>query len=47
MIVRWIVKLEQWGFSPRIAHVKETVAVHKGKEWDEDSIVWRNWITRF
>jgi len=31
-IVRWIVKLEEWGFPPRIAHVKEAVALLKGKE---------------
>jgi len=46
-IVRWILKLEEWGFPPRIAHVKEGVAILKGIEWDEDSKVGKNWITRF
>jgi len=46
-IVRWIVKLEEWGFSLRIAHVKEAVALLKWKSWDEESTVARNWITRF
>jgi len=29
-IVRWILKLEEWGFPPRISHVKEGVALLKG-----------------
>jgi len=40
-------KLEEWGFPPRIAHVKEAVTLLKGKEWNEKSTVGRNWITRF
>ena len=46
-IVWWILKLEEWGFPPRIAHVKEGVAMLKGIEWDENSKVGKNWITRF
>jgi len=46
-IVRRIVKLEEWGFPPRIVHVKEAVVLLKGKEWDEKATVGRNWITRF
>ena len=44
-IARWIVKLEEWGFPPRIAHVKAAVALLKEKGWDEESTVGRNWIT--
>ena len=45
-IVRWIVKLEEWGFPPRIEHVKEAVIKLKG-DWPEDRNIGRNWITRF
>ena len=43
-IVRWIVKMEEFGFPPRIEHVKEAVILLKG-DWDEE--VGKNWITRF
>ena len=46
-IVRWILNLEEWGFPPQIAHVKEGVALLKGTKWDEKSTVGKNWITRF
>ena len=29
-IIGWSLKLEEWGFPPRIAHVKEGVALLKG-----------------
>jgi len=46
-IVRWILKLEEWGFHPRISHVKKGIALLKGTKWDEQSTVGKNWITRF
>jgi len=45
-IVRWILKLEEWGFPSQILHVKEGVALLKGAKWDEQSKVGKNWITR-
>ena len=36
--------MEEFGFPPRIEHVKEAVILLKG-DWDEE--VGKNWITRF
>ena len=44
-IVRWIYRLEEFGFPPRTQHVREAVALLKGLTWTEE--VGKNWVTRF
>ena len=44
-VVRWIYRLEEFGFPPRTQHVKEAVSLLKESTWTEG--VGKNWITRF
>ena len=50
-IVRWILQIEEWGFPPRLAHVKEAVALLRGvrfaEQIDANVSPGKNWITRF
>ena len=44
-VVRWIYRLEEFGFPPRTQHVKEAAALLKGPTWTDK--VGKNWITNF
>jgi len=55
-IVRWIVQLEEFGFPPRVRHVKEAIVLLKHPELDleEEAIegyfegaIGKNYLTRF
>ena len=46
-IVRWIVRMEEFGFPPRVSHVKEAISLLKGGTGEYTDKIGRNYLTRF
>ena len=46
-IVRWIVRMEEFGFPPRVSHVKEAINLLKGGTGEYTDKIGRNYLTWF